>query len=878
MADDTTPFELTPTSNTTRRGRGDTRSPAAPYVSPPLPSARPVTDAHREHLRRTSGLTDATIADAALWSVTTRNEAIALLGRTSNLPAGHAIAFPFFTPSTPTSPYAYRIRPDSPRQVSNGKRSDSKTPRVVKYDQPSGDIGVMVYYPPLCLAGGGAALRDTSRILYFTEGEKKALLMCQQGFVTVGLTGVWNWSDPVRRKLHGGWYLHDRIAAHVELAGRDVVIVFDNDAWDKADVMRAARKLSGVLLEAGARSVRFTTPPARSAYKGIDDYYVGAGAELFAATLTTDARELSPDDPAADAAVPLAGLPALAGADLPDGLVLPRGYEVADSGRVTCHAGEKTIEVSSTPLLVVRRYADHSTQVHRADVLYRTARGWLTATVSQVALADSRVMLRELSALGLPVAGDNAKACVSWFRAYLAANDAVLPPLRSVSRTGWIGPSVFMAAEAIYAGDDPRLIPSGELAELSRALTPRGTLDGHLAALHVAWAASPTFRVALCAALAAPLLYPIGITGLAVHLCGDSSRGKSTMMRLAASVYGNPESRAWWASWNQTPNAMEMRAARMCDLPVFVDEAGESRSDPDAMQRLIYTLANGQGRARVTREITVRETLEWRTVVMSSGESPLSDTSMATGAQARVITLVVDGWGTLNGDSAAIEQLRADCEAHSGSFGCEWLMRIVAMSPSGVEAMRNEWGALRSRYRAAAGPQARIAGYHALFTLIEGTLINDYGFANDGQTVAAILTSGEQSESVSGAAEYMRDRFVDWLHAEPDAFPVAEYSNLAPGGRTFVVRAAHGYRGKRAGVRIVDGAHTEILVLRSAFNEWCRRPEYRRSPIHVLRDWHARGWIEASADGGKTRFDCLRTESEHGRSRWIVWRGESGGV
>ena len=73
-----------------------------------------------------------------------------------------------------------RLKPDKPR-TRNGK--------PVKYESPLGSAN-RLYLPP----GVGPALADPATELLIVEGEKKALAGTQDGFATLGLSGVWNWS------------------------------------------------------------------------------------------------------------------------------------------------------------------------------------------------------------------------------------------------------------------------------------------------------------------------------------------------------------------------------------------------------------------------------------------------------------------------------------------------------------------------------------------------------------------------------------------------------------------------------------------------------------------------------------------------------------
>ena len=490
MADDTEVIEL----QDARKKRQTTRGSA--YRAPALPAVRFLSDAHRAHLRDTSGLNDETISLANVYSVDSRNEAIELLGRVSNLPRGSLLVLPFYLPGG-AEPYAYRVRPDEPRVVRAAE--GEQKPRVVKYDQPSG-AGVMVYYAPRARASG--AYRDVAQPLYWTEGEKKALALDQLGYTTVGLTGVWNWSDPEARKAHA-WALHARIREHVQIAGREHVIVFDRDAATNRDVAQAMRQLARTLRAAGARSVFVVLPPEYTEAKGIDDYLVAAGVDALRELLAFRPAEYAAHDAPTDSkVVTLASLPALRDAPLPDGLVLPDGWDVDSAGRVW--AGGK--EVMSRVMVVARRSVDTNTGECWADLVFHPGdrRGWQVLTVPRRALLDARAMAGELMPRGAPVHGGTARGATAWFLALELANARALEPERSVSSTGWVGSDAFMLHELVFANEALGLVPSPILGRLTPALTPRGSVDAHESALRAAWASSPVQRVAICAALAAP--------------------------------------------------------------------------------------------------------------------------------------------------------------------------------------------------------------------------------------------------------------------------------------------------------------------------------------------------------------------------------------
>lgn len=805
-------------------------SGATSKVVPLFPTKRTVAEHHLPNLRA-SGLSDETIELAELYSEDRRKVLAQLVERRSwpSNVQGSAIVFPFYLPGQ-TEAHNCRLRPSKPRAVTapNGKT------RLVKYDQAS-SAGMLVYFPPRARIGGWYA--GTERTLYWTEGEKKALVLDQENLPCVGLTGVWNWVDKDHKDRGNGERLHPHITEHVTIAGRAHVIVFDADAQHNDQVMLAAQRLCGLLLAAGAASVRFVCPPDVAEQKGIDDYYAAHGGEAMHALLAT-ATDLEPADPK-QPLIAVRRCKAYRDAPIDPALLVPEGYELRRDGSLWSTAGKESL-IAQTPIFVTRVLADRYSCEHRVEITWPGTDGeWPVLGATMRAIRDSRVLVSECGPYGAPISSANAGRLVEWFSAFEHCNGATIPRFTSVANTGWhmLGDvRVFALDETIgpeQAHETVVLDKRGDRAKMVAALTPRGTLEAHVDALRRAWDASPVAACAIAGALATPLLQPLAAPNFAIHLWGESSRGKSSQLKIAASVYGNPASPQWLPSWNVTMAGLELRAAQLNDLPQCYDEIGGG--DVQAAERMVYTLINGGGRTRATRDLTMRETASWRTVALSTGERELADESAATGAQVRVVQLPVDGFGELS--ASEIDALTTECAAHSGSLGHAWLRELVNIDD--WDHYRKTLTQLTAAMRggAAADPlQARVAAYFALLSLTEAMVAESFRLGKTtGHTFKDLLASIGSRERVQGLAERAREAVESWVVSEPDAFPMLNYS--PHGGleepKSNGVRTRHGFKKP-------DGT---ILIISGQFRQFCAK-RARLASRAVVREWLRLGWTE----------------------------------
>lgn len=198
--------------------------------------------------------------------------------------------FPYHWPGDPHV-LMHRVRLDEPLKDGDGK------PR--KYLCAAGQRQHL-YFPP-CPPG---LLRDTSKPLIITEGEKKCLALWRMSlekgtaFCPVAVGGVWNFrgTTGTETDAKGSRYQVksplpdlDRIA----WKGRTVYILFDSNAATNEDVGRARRALAAELMHRGAR-VLIVNLPVEAGINGCDDYLAKHGPrkldEVIAAALPYDWR------------------------------------------------------------------------------------------------------------------------------------------------------------------------------------------------------------------------------------------------------------------------------------------------------------------------------------------------------------------------------------------------------------------------------------------------------------------------------------------------------------------------------------------------------------------------------------------------------------
>jgi hypothetical protein len=182
-----------------------------------------------------------------------------------------------------------RVKPDRPRSGPSG--------RLTKYEAPV-DSPLHCYFPPHT----AERLKDRSRPIIVTEGEKKSLKADQEGFCCIGLCGVSCWS--IRREGDDGPRGLIDDLAQLAWSGRTACICFDSDAAEKEAVRWEEWALAEALAAKGAdvRVVRLPGGPD-GAKVGLDDFLVAHGPDALR-KLMEEARP--PENPKAAAPQPAA--------------------------------------------------------------------------------------------------------------------------------------------------------------------------------------------------------------------------------------------------------------------------------------------------------------------------------------------------------------------------------------------------------------------------------------------------------------------------------------------------------------------------------------------------------------------------------------------
>lgn len=174
----------------------------------------------------------------------------------------------------------------------------------------------------------------------------------------------------------------------------------------------------------------------------------------------------------------------------------------------------------------------------------------------------------------------------------------------------------------------------------------KGTLESWLQVIEQEVLGNPCLELGLAIGASAPIAFLLRESKVFAEvpiwsLIGLSSTGKTTVLRLMASIYGSPEEGSGLIKdFNATENAFFTMLGNNTGMPHLIDEA-TCKPNWD-FSSIVYRLSKGQDKARCMSTGDLRQRIKFSGAVVVSGENSLLDQSRDTlGMHARLVELTL---------------------------------------------------------------------------------------------------------------------------------------------------------------------------------------------------------------------------------------------
>lgn len=755
------------------------------------------------------------------------------------------LIIPYFFPED-NSPREFRLRRDNaPKE----QKLSGQIKEVGKYLSPVGRNNLL-YFPPKTLKHW---LNDSSIDVVITEGEKKTLALDRAAwhglsdaaetprFLALGLQGVNNFRGKVGKETTSSG---EKVSVKglipdfglIEWKERKVFILFDANVATNHDVKIARLAFANILIELGAE-VYLTDLPEMPNCNGIDDVlgkFEREKGEKEAVNYLFDLLARSKPKISRKSQFQLKA----------DGVY----YLESDKD------GNEKLTKICAPLEIAARTCGSLGNNHGRLLKWKDidGRNHSYTMPLELAHADSNEHIKHLVSWGLEVSP--TKFAREKLSRYIAESKPLLKII-CTDKTGWHGKSFVLPDSTIGKAQNGAEILFQSLNLPEHRFAFSGSLNDwkrHVARLCIG---NSRLVFAVSTAFAACLLTPLVENGGGFHFRGASSLGKSTALLVGGSVWGGDDRRGFSDTWRTTANGLESIAELHNDSLLCLDELKEC--DPKAASEVAYMLANGQGKARMSKNIGARRTLTWNLLFLSTGELSLSDLIEQSGGriyggqEVRMSDIPADaekGFGLFENlhEFSTAELLAKSLQENARNFYGTAILKFIENISTDFENLRSHWIGYRREFMnevlpiEATGEAQRVASRFALIA-----------FAG---TLAASLCGWSEIEAETAC----RAIFKNWLDSRGNAS--TDIENAVRQVRAFLethgssrfqdIGSASSFVANRVGFRRVDISTNEIefLIFPEAFrNEICKGFDYR----NVIKELKQRAFLVC--DAGKNQ-------------------------
>ena len=435
----------------------------------------------------------------------------------------------------------------------------------------------------------------------------------------------------------------------------------------------------------------------------------------------------------------------------PVNLRQPEGWIYSEGG--IRRIDEKTslpVMVCRTPIILTQRLKSMETGEEKIEIAFKRDGAWHKAIFPRSTIFTAR-SITVLSDLGCTITSENAKQVVRFLEALEAENIDIIEKADSTSTMGWQTRGRFLPGH----GDDIILDIEPSLRGWAAAYHYSGTFDDWKALMQP-HRERDKFRFILAASFTAPLLRILQQRIFFVYNWGGSKGGKTAALKAALSAWGDPE--RLMVNFNATQVALERMAGFYNDLPMGIDERQLAGTKQENLERIVYMIASGTGRARGSKAGGLQTLNTWRTVALATGEEPLSTETTQTGVSTRVLEI----YGGPFDDEKSASLMHQQAPQHCGWAGPEFIRRILQTDEQSV---RDEYTRMVEEvYRIADGTNgAHIAGISAVSladALVEGWIFNPDPEAIDapGAKLSLKIAPGAWERAVKMAETIIREQ------------------------------------------------------------------------------------------------------------------------
>ena len=497
------------------------------------------------------------------------------------------------------------------------------------------------------------------------------------------------------------------------------------------------------------------------------------------------------------------------------------GSWIADRDGVRTYTIMGEVVACYHPILPVQLLVNAETGKEKIKIAYKKRNSWKEIIIDKGTIASANKIV-QLAEYGVSVTSENARNLVKYLNDIENFNADRIQEQISTSKLGWIKNEFMPFGANILFDNETRF------KETFESIHPEGSMDKWYELVREI-RKSNRFepKIYLAASLASVLVEPLGALPFIVSLWGDSGKGKTVALMLAASVWADPDGTKYITDPKSTVTALEVRMDFLNNFPMLIDDLAQVKEKYQGdFSELVYYLCSGKGKDRANASLGLNKAMTWKNVILTNSERSMIVETMQGGAINRIIDVEMsEGYIFENGNKVA-DTLRQNY----GFAGYEFVKVIQDLGIEKIKGIQQMYYQMIIDKAKELGVEKEEKQILPMSIILTADMIANTYMFHDSETldfdtcVNLLKNKGEVSEN---------DRAYEYIMSEV----AVHINNFKPNKDTGE------YRGECWGCI----EHEYVIIQNNIFNDMCKRGNFSSK---AFLSWAAkRDLIQTS--GGK---------------------------
>lgn len=334
------------------------------------------------------------------------------------------------------------------------------------------------------------------------------------------------------------------------------------------------------------------------------------------------------------------------------------------------------------PIMPVQRLVNAETGKEKIKLAFKKGDQWKDIIVDKGIIASANRIV-SLADYGISVTSENARNLVRYLSDVENYNMDRINIQVSTSKLGWI------RGEFMPYGKNIIFDSETKYRETYESIREQGSYDTWMKlAKDIRKAGRIEPKIYMIGSLASALVEPLNALPFILNLWGDTGKGKTVAIMLAASIWAYPGGNEFVTDPKSTITALELRLDFLNNLPMLIDDMAQLKDKYSGdFSELVYMLCSGKGKDRANSTLGLNKQTTWRNVILTNGEHSLVTETMQGGAVNRIIDVGMDDGYLFENGNQVVETIKQNF----GFAGREFINIINQLGIEQVKAIQQDF-------------------------------------------------------------------------------------------------------------------------------------------------------------------------------------------